>query len=64
ENEEQLMSNIENASLLILEVHCGNYFRHMLGFLERCIRKEPIFDELKFNFIGFSITIIFLPHVY
>lgn len=45
ENEEQLFNNIENSSTFISSQDCQNYFRHMLSFLPRCIRKEPIIDE-------------------
>jgi hypothetical protein len=45
ENEKQLMNNIERGAELFQPVFCNNYFRHMLGFLPMCIRKEPIVDK-------------------
>ncbi len=38
-------NNIENASRLILPDHFNNYYRHMLGFIPRCILEEPMVDE-------------------
>ncbi|KAF7687100.1 hypothetical protein CDIK_3063 [Cucumispora dikerogammari] len=44
ENEQQLFNNIENAAILISAEDRRNYYRHMLGFLQRCIREEEIID--------------------
>lgn len=44
-NEDQLLRAIDDASELIDAEECGNYYRHMLGFMHRCLLKEPIYDE-------------------
>jgi transposase len=43
--EEQLMQLIEQESLLITNEDCASCFRHMIGFLPRCVAHETIIDE-------------------
>lgn len=44
-DEPALMEVIEHGATLITANDCGSYFRHMLGFLDRCLSRSPIIDE-------------------
>jgi transposase len=44
-NEEHLLNLIEIASNFINREDCEEFYRHMLGFLVRCIEKKPIVEE-------------------
>jgi transposase len=43
-NETELMQLIESGATMITESDCESYFRHMLGFLGRCINGEEVID--------------------
>jgi transposase len=45
QNEDSLLRLIEEGSSLITAENCDSYFRHMLGFLERCLNRTVIIDE-------------------
>lgn len=42
QNEPQLFELIENGATLITADDCASYYRHMLGYIPRCIRGEII----------------------
>ena len=42
---EELFNLINAVDDLTSPVDCGGYYRHMLGFISKCINKEPIIDE-------------------
>jgi transposase len=44
-DEEGLLRLIDNGSLLIDEHNCSAYYRHMIGFIPRCLNREEIIDE-------------------
>lgn len=44
-NEEELFKMIGNVNNLITSDDCNSYYRHMFGFISKCINKEPIVDE-------------------
>jgi transposase len=44
-NEQELFEFIEEGQSLITESDCQGFFRHMIGFLRRCMNREQIIDE-------------------
>jgi len=45
DNESQLYELINNGATLISECDCASYYRHMMGFISKCLNKLPIIDE-------------------
>jgi transposase len=45
ENEEALIQLIEQGASLITRNDCDGYFRHTIGFLDRCLNRAIIVDE-------------------
>lgn len=44
-DEHDLIQKVEAGSTLVTAEDCDGYFRHMIGFLTRCINREAIIDE-------------------
>lgn len=44
-NEEELFQLINNVDNLISSEDCSSYYRHMFGFISKCINREHIIDE-------------------
>lgn len=44
QNELELIDAIDNVSRIILSSDCNNFYRNMLGYIPRCIKKEEILD--------------------
>jgi transposase len=44
-NESELLTFIENGRDLITGADCEAYYRHMMGFLRRCLNREEIINE-------------------
>ena len=41
-NEKKLFELIENVNSIISGDDCAGYYRHMIGFLPKCLKREPI----------------------
>lgn len=44
-NENDLFNAIEDVSQMISMLDCNGYYRHMLSFIPRCLKKEEIVEE-------------------
>ncbi|KAG0441874.1 hypothetical protein DMUE_0732 [Dictyocoela muelleri] len=44
QTENDLINKIHNALNEISNIHCYNYYNHMLKFLSRCLNKEEMMD--------------------
>jgi transposase len=45
QNESELLVLIESSFHMISNDHCENYYRHMLGVINKCVDREVITDE-------------------
>ena len=53
-NENQLCELLTNYATLISQVDCASYYKHMTGFIIKCLNNLPIVDELNFVCCSFK----------